>query len=187
MGEVCDASVDDGRENPGFPPAAILCWILQPLFLGIKIQNVSRIALQQKLSSLCPSPFAKIPLIYLIFGRLTLPKYQKNISPAAMGAKRLLVLCTFLWMEKPAPARNKAMNSRQNLDPHATGLHSKIHQSFLVSGFFQAYSKDSLRIQDVRSFLKNINPGPLLNGSMSLNDCFMSPAIWFPILIETLT
>lgn len=167
MGEVCDASVDDGRENPGFPPAAILCWILQPLFLGIKIQNVSRIALQQKLSSLCPSPFAKIPLIYLIFGRLTLPKYQKNISPA--------------------PARNKAMNSRQNLDPHATGLHSKIHQSFLVSGFFQTYSKDSLRIQDVRSFLKNINPGPLLNGSMSLNDCFMSPAIWFPILIETLT
>ena len=112
MGEVCDASVDDGRENPGFPPAAILCWISQPLFLGIKIQNVSRIALQQKLLSLCPSPFAKIPLIYLIFGRLTLPKYQKNITPAAMGAKRLLVLFTFLWIENLRPPEIKRITKK---------------------------------------------------------------------------
>ena len=110
--------------------------------LGHQIQNASWIALQQKLLSLCPSPLAKVPLIYLIFGRLTLPKYQKEHYPSGDGGQAHACFIYVFMNWKPAPARNKednkklVMNSRQNWDPHATGLHSNIRHFFLVSGFF---------------------------------------------------
>ena len=131
----------------------IATFITNADFLAIKIQNVSRIALQQKLLSLCPSPFAKIPLIYLIFGRLTLPKYQKDITPAAMGAKHLLALSTFLCMENLRPPEirkkdNKKFAQAKLRSPSATHLHSNIHQFFFsvsgfLSGLFEKFSMNS--------------------------------------------